>query len=204
MRFASLTVVLGFLTMVPGVAAAEDAAAVTGSVAEERGHRPASGDQAPGIGLETNVMWPFFPGGISELRLLVPVVRAERRDFRGELVLGTYSDFASRFIRDEDAGKVSNLSAKIGWRQFFVSGLHLELSANVGWRHETARPMDDVTIDALQARLWLLAGYQHELSPTLYANLRGGAGFHLYRSDDYASEEKAFAPGGDVNLGVRF
>ena len=162
-----------------------------------------------GIGLEANVLWPFFPGGIFELRLMVPVVRTDRRDWRGELVIGAYSDFASRVVRGDDAGKVANLSGKLGYRQFLVYGLHVEASANIGWRHESDRPPSGgqsfpSAIDGLQARLWVLAGYQHEFSRALYANVRGGVGVNVYRSDAYANLEKAVAPGGDVNVGVRF
>jgi hypothetical protein len=162
-------------------------------------------DEGPrGVGLEVNVLWPFVPGGISEFRFMIPLLRADRRDFRGELVLGAYADFASRIVRDDTYGKVANLSGKIGWRQFFVYGLHVEASANIGWRHEEARPPDNLTIDGFQTRLWLLGGYQYEISRLFYANARGALGIHIYRSDAYASLEKKLVPGADVNVGVRF
>jgi hypothetical protein len=163
--------------------------------------------------VEVNVLWPFLPGGISEFRVMVPLLRPDRRDFRGELVLGAYADFASRIVRDDTYGKVANLSGKLGWRQFLIYGLHVEASANLGWRHESQRPPDTVdgnvrtfppTIDGFQTRLWLLAGYQHEVSRLVYANARGGFGVHVYRSDAYASLEKKLVPGADLNLGVRF
>jgi hypothetical protein len=169
----------------------------------DRCQPPLQGDGRRGIGVEVNVLWPFFPGGITEFRVLVPVVRAERRDFRGELVLGTYSDFASLIIRDETDGKVRNLSGKLGFRQFLVYGTHVEVSANLGWRNETERP-DGESYDAFQARLWVLAGYQHEFTRQVYANARAALGFHLYRSDRFAAEERKLAPGADLNLGVRF
>lgn len=169
----------------------------------EQGAPPGHGDGPRGIGVEVNVLWPFFPGGITEFRVLVPVLRAQRRDFRGELVLGSYADFASRVVRDEADGKVRNLSGKVGFRQFLVYGTHLELSANLGWRNETARP-DGESYDAFHARLWALAGYQHEFSRQVYANARAALGVHLYRSDRFASEERKLAPGADLNLGVRF
>lgn len=156
------------------------------------------------VALEVNVLWPFFPGGIGELRLMVPVVRTDERDFRGELVLGVYSDYASRIVRDDSHGKVANISGKIGWRQFFVYGLHAEVSANMGWRHESMRPPNNLTIDGFQIRVWTLAGYQHEFSRTIYANARAGVGLHAYRSDEYAYLEKKVAVGGDMNLGIRF
>lgn len=182
-------------------------AASPASAAEEGGacSTPPHGEEGRrGVAVETNVLWPFFPGGITEIRVLVPVLRAGHRDFRGELVVGAYADFASRVVRDDAHGKVWNYSGKIGWRQFFVHGLHLEVSANMGWRHEEHRPPNDVTVDGFQTRVWTLAGYQHELSRMLYVNARGGLGIHVYRSDELASTEEKLVPGGDVNLGLRF
>jgi len=161
------------------------------------------GDGSRGVGLEVNVLWPFFPGGISEFRVLVPVVGAQLRDFRGELVFGSYADFASRVIRDEQDGKVRTLAGKFGYRQFLWYGTHFELSANAGWRNETERP-DGASYDAFQVRLWALAGYQHEFTRVMYMNARAALGVHLYRSDRFASEERLLAPGADLNLGVRF
>ncbi|HEY5937011.1 MAG TPA: hypothetical protein VIU61_20315 [Kofleriaceae bacterium] len=156
------------------------------------------------VGLEVNVLWPFFPGGISELRVVVPVVRRDERSFHGALVVGAYSDFASRVVRDDSYGKVANLSGKLGWRQYLIAGLHAEVSANLGWRHEEHRPPDDITVDGFQIRLWMLAGYEHALSSRFYVNARGGVGVHVYRSDELAHLEKKLVGGADLNLGVRF
>lgn len=204
MRVAVLAFTLGLFTIALPAAAQEeppkeDAPGGSGACAP-----PLAGDGPRGFAIELNVLWPFFPGGITELRGLVPLVRTDKRDFRGELVVGVYSDFASHVIRDETHGKVANYSGKLGWRQFLVHGLHVEVGANAGWRHETQRPPDNVTIDAFQVRLWTLAGYQHEISRVLYVNARGGVGIHVYRSDEYAHLERKLAPGGDVNFGVRF
>jgi hypothetical protein len=135
-------------------------------------------------GAEVNILWPFFPGGISEFRLLVPLW-GEAESLRTDAVIGLYSDFASRVVRDHKDGKVRNLSAKLGLRQFFWQGIHAEASVNLGWRNEVERP-DGESYHAFQARLWLYAGYQHD------------------RSDRFASEERPFVMGGDLNLGVHF
>jgi hypothetical protein len=161
-----------------------------------------------GLALEFNVLWPFLPG-IFEARLMVPVFRKDQRDWRGEIVTGAYADNASWLIRGDRDGKVRNLSGKLGYRQFFVHGLHAEVSANIGWRHEEGRPPAGGTvypadIDGFLTRLWVLAGYQHELSKALYANARGGVSVNVYRSDAYAYLEKQVVPGGDINVGVRF
>jgi hypothetical protein len=160
------------------------------------------------VALEVNVLWPLVPG-IFEARLMIPVLRTDQRDWRGEIVTGAYADYASWLVRGDDSGKVRNLSAKLGYRQFFVYGLHAEVSANVGWRHEEDRPPSGPTvypadIDSFQTRLWVLAGWQYELSRALYANARAGVSVNVYRSDAYAYLEKAVVPGGDLNVGVRF
>lgn len=160
-------------------------------------------DYPRALALETNVLWPFFPGGISEFRLMVPVLERDREDFRGELVLGTYADFAHRVVRKPGAAKTGVLAAKLGYRQFLISGIHLEATANIGWRRETERA-DGATFDALQGRLWLMAGWQWELSRAFYFNTRGGFGTHLFRTDRFADEERIFVAGADLNLGVRF
>jgi hypothetical protein len=154
--------------------------------------------------VELNVLWPFFPGGITELRFLLPLVRAHEDTMRGSFVAGVYSDFASRVVRDETHGKVANLSAKIGWRQYFIAGLHAEAAFNIGWRHEAMRPPNNETFDGFQIRLWTHVGYEHQISSRFYANLRGALGIHIYRSGPYASLEKKLAPGADLNFGVRF
>jgi hypothetical protein len=168
----------------------------------------ATGSFRRGVALEVNVLWPFVPG-IFEARLMLPVWRASERDWRGELVTGAYADDASWLVRGDESGKVRNLSGKLGYRQFFVYGLHAEVSANIGWRHESDRPPSGTTvypptIDGFQTRLWVLAGYQYELSRALYVNARGGISINVYRSDAYAYLEKPVVPGGDVNVGVRF
>jgi hypothetical protein len=160
------------------------------------------------VGVEVNVLWPFVPG-IFEFRVMIPVLRRDQRDWRGELVTGAYADYASWLVRGSEYGKVRNLSGKLGYRQFFVYGLHAEISANIGWRDEEGRPPSGNTtypshIDGFASRLWVYLGYEHEFSRTLYANARGAFGVNIYRSDDYAYLEKTFSGGGDVNLGVRF
>jgi hypothetical protein len=156
-----------------------------------------------GSAFEVNVLWPFFPGGLSEIKLLVPV--AGSGDHRGELLLGLHSDFGTRFVRpDARYGKVSILGAKVGYRQFLAAGLHVEGAVNAGWRHESHNVWDGTTLDAFSARLWLMAGYQQELGGRAYANLRAGAGIHLLRTDRFADKERRLVPAADLNLGFRF
>lgn len=155
--------------------------------------------------LEVNVLWPFLPGGISEFRYLVPISNINHRSYLGELVLGVYSDFASKIVRDSSYGKVSYYAFKIGYRQFFTQGWHAEMTTNIGWRSEVDRPgAADNKIEGVAARLWTFVGYQHNFCKIFYSNFRVGLGNHLYRSDSYAETEKRNVFGLDVNLGVNF
>lgn len=164
------------------------------------------GDYPRTPAFEVNVLWPFFPGGIVDLKGLFPVANSDRRDFRGEIIGGLHSDFGwGPVTRPVDKyGKVSILAGKVGYRQFLVYGTHVEASVNLGWRHEEENIYDGGRLDAFIGRLWLFAGYQHEISTRVYVNLRGGGGVHLFRTDRFADTERKFAPAGDVNLGVRF
>lgn len=159
-------------------------------------HRPA---------FEVNVLWPFFPGGQSDLKVLVPVLRAEEKTFGGQALVGLHSDFNWGLIRPADQyGKVFLLAVKLGWRQFFAFGFHLDVLVHVGWRHEERNVYDGGTLDGLTGRLWALAGWQYEFNSRVYANVRGGGGLHLFRTDRFGDKEKVFAPAGDVNLGFKF
>ena len=179
--------------------------------AEEPACAPSSIDTAVGEyqrrpAFEVNVLWPFFPGGLVDLKALVPVARTDRADFRGELIVGLHSDFSwgpvSRPV--DKYGKVSILGAKVGYRQFLLAGLHLDISVNLGWRHEEKNIYDGGRLDGFIGRSWLFAGYQHEFTRKLYANIRGGGGLHLFRTDRFGDTERIFVPAGDVNVGVRF
>ncbi|MFN3697720.1 MAG: hypothetical protein ACK4VO_09795 [Pseudobdellovibrio sp.] len=155
--------------------------------------------------LEVNVLWPFLPGGISEFRYLKPIYNTSERSNVGSLVLGLYSDFASQIVRDSEYGKVSLYALKLGYRQYFYDGWHIELTTNLGRRKEVDRPQaTDKNIEGFSARLWTLAGYQYDISKLFYTNFRAGIGNHLYRSDSYAETEKKTVIGFDINLGVNF
>lgn len=181
------------LSLSAGISAAETRLSRDGAAAKQQ---PRSGPA-----FEVNVLWPFFPGGMSELKLLFPVVQA--REQHGELLFGLHSDFGWRFVREKNAGNVAFLAGKLGYRQFFIAGLHAEVSVNAGHRQQRNNPYDGSTLNSFAGRLWGLVGYQWTLNETVYLNARGGGGLHLFRTDRFASTERTFAPAGDVNLGFR-
>lgn len=154
--------------------------------------------------LELNVLFSFV--GIFDLRLLIPVVRPTQRDFRGELLVGAYSDYSWGPLSRpaDDYGKVILLAGKIGYRQHFTHGLQADVSTYLGWRHEEKNVHDGGTLDAFIGRLWLFAGWQRDLGPRFYATFRGGLGVHLFRTDRLGEKERTLVPAGDLGLGVRF
>lgn len=166
---------------------------VTSAAAEEGGGSMTAAVFARRPAFEVNVLWPFFPGGWVDLKALMPLVRNDQRDLRGELELGLFSDFSwgpvSRPVNDY--GKVFAMGAKVGWRQFFVYGLHLDVSVNLGWRHEELNVRDGSTLNAFTGRLWVMAGYQLDLGARVYVNVRGGVGVHLFRTDVYGATDAA-------------
>lgn len=154
--------------------------------------------------IETNVLWPFFPGGISEIRYLKPILNSHSAN-HGDLLLGLYSDFASKFVRDSKYGKVSLYALKLGYRQYFAHGWQVELAINAGWREEKDRPgAADHVIEGIAVRTWLMLGYQYDFTDVVYINTRAGVGVHSYRSDAYEETEKKIVPGFDVNIGFYF
>jgi hypothetical protein len=146
-----------------------------------------------GVAGEVNVLWPLI--GISQLKAIIPVSTS------GELVTGLYADYAQ--IVRPNAGKVALIAAIAGWRQFLYRGLHAELTATIGVRHEMNHPGDGMTLNDGYVRAWPMLGYQLDISPRIYVNARGGVGVLVYRQSHW-SEERKLAPGADINVGVWF
>lgn len=154
--------------------------------------------------VEINLLFGLI--GIFDMKLLLPVMRVGQRDFRGELLLGAYSDYSWGPLSRpaDDYGKVLILAGRIGYRQHLVRGLHLEASTYLGWRHEEENVHDGSTVDGFVGRLWLYGGWQRDLSPRFYVNVRGGLGIHLFRTDHLGHKERVLVPAGDLGFGARF
>jgi len=154
--------------------------------------------------LELNLFGPFL--GLTDDKLLIPVVRTRERMFRGELMLGTYTDFAwGPISRPADQyGKVWIIGVRPGYREYLACGFFVDTSLVVGWRHEEQDHHDGGTLNGFYGRLWANAGWQVDLTPNVFANVRGGAGLILWRTDAYGSSERTWQPAADLDLGVRF
>lgn len=158
---------------------------------------PVPATHEPRPAAEVNVLWPFI--GISELKVIVPLFG--REGGRGELVTGMYLDYA-QVIR-QNAGKAFIIAPIVGYRQFLFAGIHVELAADIGVRHESHHPGDDATLNDFYIRAFPAAGYELELSPTFYVNSRARVGLLVYRQTHW-SEEKKVALAGDLNFGAHF
>jgi hypothetical protein len=185
------------------IASADEPAATEPAADEPAAAEPAATEPAAAVdrpAFETNVLWPFFPGGLADFKVVVPLRPAP---LASDLTLGAYSDFAWRFVRDDAFGRVSAIGAKIGWRQFALGGLHAEAVVQLNWRHEEDRPDHPETLNGFQGRAWIFAGYQRDVGHRVYLNSRLGLGLHLFRTDELGGEEKKLVPAADLNLGIR-
>ena len=188
-RFRSIFARLGIVAPVAATAwCASPATARADDSASCAVRRPAA---------EFNLLWPFI--GISEMKLLLPVVGG--MDQRGEVLFGAYLDYAQ--VVRPDAGKAFILAPIIGYRQFVAYGVHAELAAVAGVRHESHHPGDGATLNDFYVRAFPGVGYQWEGSPRFYFNVRLRLGVLVYRQT-HAAEERKLAPAPDVNVGFRF
>ncbi len=175
-------------------------------IAGEAGAQPADVAPPPVLAVmrpagEVNLAWPFL--GISELKILVPLVGGP--SLRGELLAGTYADYAQAIGgRPNDPGKVWILAPLVGYRQFIAYGIHVEVAAIVGLRHEdNYEGQAGVTLNDFYVRALPMVGWQGELSERFYVNARVGAGILIYRQTHEDQETKVL-PTADLNFGVRF
>jgi len=161
-------------------------------------------DASAGPSLEINLVEPFL--GLTDDKLLIPVVRRERSTFRGELMLGTYTDFAwGPISRPADQyGKVWIIGLRPGYREYLACGFFVDTSLVAGWRHEEQNHHNGGTLNGFYGRAWLNAGWQADVTQRTFLNVRGGAGLILWRTDAYGSSEKTWQPAADLDLGVRF
>ena len=154
---------------------------------------------------EANVLLPFV--GISDLKVLLPARNQKSgKMFENAWVLGIYADYGwGNLTRAADKyGKVRFIGIKVGWRQFLWKGLHVDATVNMGKRHEENNIYDGTTLNSFTSRGWVFSGWQGNINPRMYYNVRAGLGINIIRTGDrYASTEREFAPALDINLGFR-
>lgn len=78
------------------------------------------------FGLETDILWPFFPGAT---RTHFTVKLWQNGHFRGDVYAGINIDFPQN---RETEGRFADYSIASGYRQYFWEGLHFEFSQTTG------------------------------------------------------------------------
>ncbi len=132
-----------------------------------------------GIGFETTVLWPVFPGNLFQLRATVPIAL----DGRGQLLLGAQGHVPHS--RSEE-GRFSSLAAHLGFRAYLWKGLHVDAMTNLGVGRLRGSVVDGKDYDSFDVELLASIGWRFEAGP-VYALLQPlGAGAVVYRSNPWA------------------
>jgi hypothetical protein len=102
------------------------------------------------FGLETDILWPFFPGAT---RTHVTAKLWQKGQLRGDVYAGVNVDFP----QDRDTeGRFADYSVASGYRQYFWRGLHAEFSQTTG----VGVLQDHVTTGkSYNSFDWLMTGY---------------------------------------------
>ena len=100
------------------------------------------GQKESKYGLETDILWPFFPGAT---RTHFTIKLWQKGRLRGDIYAGINVDFPQD---RETEGRFADYSLASGYRQYFWKGLHLEFLQNHVTTGETYNSFD-----------WLITGY---------------------------------------------
>jgi hypothetical protein len=130
-----------------------------------------------GIGLETSLLWPIYPGTFFQLRATIPVWPGH-----GELLVGAQG----RLPEDRpDEGRFHNLDAQLGWRQYFAWGLHLDAIVNAGWGRVSNSTITGQDYDSFDLEAMAVAGWRYSVGP-LYAAIQPlGIAAVVYKSNPW-------------------
>lgn len=109
--------------------------------------------------IETSVLWPaMFGGRLYTGRVMVPLF--ERGTFRGQLLTGI--QFRLPEVRP-DEGTFSEVSGRLGWRQYFIQGLHAEALVGLGVGMTRNAVFDGRNSNSLDLEVVAAIGYEIRL-----------------------------------------
>lgn len=134
---------------------------------------------ARSVGVETTVLWPFFPGNLFQLRATVPVAF----EGRGQLLLGVQGHVPHS--RSEE-GRFSSLAAHIGFRAYLWKGLHVDAMTNLGVGRLEGSVVDGRDYSSFDVELLATAGWRFEVGPAYALVQPLGIGAVVYRSNPWA------------------
>jgi len=158
---------------------------------------------AHGVGVETSVLWPFFPGYLLQARATLPLAFAGR----GQLLLGAQGHIPHARSAE---GRFSSLAAHIGFRAYLWKGLHVDVMSNLGIGRLEGSVVDGKDYSSFDLELLANIGWRFEVGP-VYALVQPlGLGAVVYRSHPWAivgegrktTEPPIFI--GNVLLGAQF
>ncbi len=163
----------------------------------------------PKWGLETNILWPIFPGNL--IRVQATRTLWQRNDLKGDLLVG----FNVNFPQDRDTeGRFSDYSLVTGYRQYLFRGFHVEVNQQIGYGNLRNHVTTGQEYQSLDWGAQLLGGYKYDIpNSRWYTAIQLGIGGTVYQSDPWpiytddtlekeVGNEIIFI--GGIQLGIRF
>ena len=163
----------------------------------------------PKWGLETNVLWPIFPGNL--IRVQATRTLWQKQHLKGDVLVG----FNVNFPQDRATeGRFSDYSLVTGYRQYLYRGLHVEVNQQIGYGSLQNHVTTDKEYRSLDWGVQLLGGYKYDIPNTRwYTAVQLGVGGTVYQSnpwpiytDDTLNEEvgNEIIFIGGIQLGIHF
>lgn len=143
-----------------------------------------TGQKESKYALETDILWPFFPGST---RTHFTVKLWQKGHLRGDVYAGLNIDFpADR----ETEGRFADYSLASGYRQYFWKGLHVEFSQTTGLGVLQNHVTTGKTYNSFD---WLVTGYigyKFEFArKKLYVIPQFGVASVIYKSNPWSIYE---------------
>ena len=163
----------------------------------------------PKWGLETNVLWPIFPGNL--IRVQATRTLWQKQHLKGDVLVG----FNVNFPQDRTTeGRFSDYSLVTGYRQYLYRGFHVEVNQQIGYGSLQNHVTTDKEYRSLDWGVQLLGGYKYDIPNTRwYTAVQLGVGGTVYQSnpwpiytDDTLNEEvgNEIIFIGGIQLGIHF
>lgn len=187
-------------------------ALISGAVIAQKKHR--TQDSIPYIdkklGVEINVLWPFYPGNIYKANATYEAWRVKKH-FAGDVVLGVH---IRPYEFRPDEGYFSNYALTFGYRQFLWEGLHLEFYNAFGPGLNKKNAVDGKKYVSWDYEIGGFAGYRYEFLPkrlrkkvSPYISTQHGVLFVAAKSNphpilNFTGEKPIYA--GTLNIGLKF
>lgn len=162
-------------------------------------------------GLEFNVLWPIFPGGMYILQGTKELWRKD--NLAGDLFIGAH---IKPFQYREDEGDFSNYAMTFGYRQYVWEGLNFEFYNAFGPGYNRDNVITGKDYESWDYEVGLLVGYRYEIfnkekskkmkfSP--YISTQQGIYYVAYKSNPHPIRNQTIEKPiyvGTLNIGILF